>query len=94
MLTTKPVSYSVVSNTAAKTVKPGRGEFYGFAALTGSALGVEVRDGGASGTLVYTSAATAFAAGDVVHFGGAGILCGKDIHVTVTGTGSANIFYV
>lgn len=94
MITTRPVSYSVVSNAAAKTVKAGRGEFYGFVALTGGALGVEVRDGGSGGTLIYTSAATAFAAGDAVHFGGLGILCAKDIHVTITGSGTANILFV
>jgi len=92
MITSKPVNYMTVANTAAATVKPIHGEFYGFSVITSTSATVTVRDGGASGTVVYVS--PTLTVGQTVNFGGCGILCKNDIHVTVGGTGSVRIWYI
>lgn len=92
MVVTRPVSYAKVTQAAAETVKPIHGEFYGFTVISSAAGTITVRDGGASGTVIFT--ATGLTAGQVVHFGGCGILCNSDIYVAVGGTAEVTVLYV
>lgn len=87
-----PVKYAIVTQAAAATVKSIRGEFYGFHVQSSTAGTITVRDGGASGTVIFTKAA--LTAGEVVTFGGCGIECAVDIHVTVGGTATVTVLYI
>jgi hypothetical protein len=92
MITSQPVTYEVVDQTAAETVKASRGEFYGVVVISSTAGTITVKDGGSSGVTVYT--ATGLTAGQIVHFGGLGIICKNNIYVTVGGTATLLVLYV
>ncbi len=92
MIISTPVQYAVVTQAAAATIKATRGEFYGFTVVSSTAGTITVRDGGSGGTIIC--ALTGLTAGQVVTFGGCGIICKSDIHVTVGGTASVTALYV
>ena len=92
MITSKPVVYAKVTQAAAATVKITRGEFYGFTVVSSSSGTITVKDGGSGGTTIYT--ATGLTAGQVVHFGGCGILCDNDIYISVGGTAEVTVLYI
>jgi len=92
MISTDPVQYAKVTQAAAATPKDGyRAEFYGLVCISSTGGSVVVRDGGASGVVVFSKSV---ATGDVVHFGGKGILCGSGMHVAVGGTAEVAVLYV
>ena len=86
-----PVSYKQVTQAAAATVKPTMGDVYGVTVNSSTSGTVTIRDGGASGTIVFVSGT--LTAGQVIHFGGCGIRCGTDIYVSVGGTATVNVLY-
>lgn len=88
----QPCTYAKVTQAAAATVKSIRGEVYAILVISSTAATVTVRDGGASGTIVFSKAA--LTAGEVIHFGGCGILCKSDIYVEVGGTGEVTVLYI
>lgn len=92
MQSTQPVVYAVVTQAAAQSIKTSRGEVYGFVVISSTAGTITIRDGGSGGTTVLVM--TALTAGQVVHFGGVGIICDNDIHVTVGGTADIRVLYV
>ena len=92
MIASQPCSYAKVTQAAAATVKSTRGEFYGFTVVSSSSGTITVKDGGSSGTTIF--AATALTAGQVVTFGGCGILCKNDIYVSVGGTADVTVLFV
>lgn len=87
------VKAGYVSATA--TVFSGRTRFKGVAVTPGSTAGtVVVRDGGASGTTLFSTATLASGTPFSVLVPGEGVLCGTDLHVTITGTATtATVFY-
>ncbi len=92
MIVSNPVTYAIVTQAAAATVKSVRGEFYGVLVNSSSSGTVTIRDGGSGGTTVFVSGTVT--AGQVITFGGVGVLCKTDIHVTVGGTANVTILYV
>jgi hypothetical protein len=92
MIISQPCTYYKVTQAAAATVKDHRGEFYGFTVISSSSGVVTVKDGGSGGTTVYVSGT--LTAGQVVTFGGCGILCKNDIYVSVGGTAEVTILYI
>ncbi len=92
MIATKPVQYAQVDQAAAATIKASHGEFYGFIVLSSTAGTITVKDGGSGGTTIL--AMTALTAGQIVHFGGCGILCKTNIYVSVGGTATLMALYV
>lgn len=90
---TQPVVVTNVTQAAAVQVKTGVGEFYGFVVLSSTAGTITVYDNtAASGKVLFTK--TALAAGEVVTFGGCGMLFGIGLHVVVGGTASVNVLSV
>lgn len=87
------VKAGYVSSTA--TVFSGRTRFKGVAVTPGSATGtVVVRDGGASGTTLYSTTTLASGTPFYILVPGEGVLCATDLHVTVSGTATtATVFY-
>jgi hypothetical protein len=87
------VKSSYVSATA--TAFAGRTRFKGVFGTPGSLAGtVVVRDGGSSGTVLFSTATLAAGAPFSMLFPGEGILCLTDLHVTVSGTATtAVVFY-
>jgi hypothetical protein len=87
------VKSSYVTTTA--TAFNGRTRFKSVFVTPGSAAGtVVVRDGGASGTLLFSTATLASGVPFNVLFPGEGILCMTDLHVTVSGAATtAVVFY-
>lgn len=92
MIISLPLTYAIVTQAAAATVKSIHGEFYGFHVQSSTAGTITVRDGGAAGTIVFTK--TGLTAGEVVNFGGGGILCKNDIYVSVGGTATVTVLYI
>lgn len=87
------VKAGYVSATA--TVFSGRTRFKGLVVTPGSATGtVVVRDGGASGTTLFSTTTLANGTPFSVLIPGEGVLCATDLHVTVSGTATtATVFY-
>lgn len=87
------VKAGYVSSTA--TVFDGRTRFKGLFVTPGSATGtVVVRDGGASGTTLFSTTTLNGGTPFPVVIPGEGVLCLTDLHVTVTGTATtAVVFY-
>lgn len=87
------VKAGYVSSTT--TVFDGRTRLKGVFATPGSTAGtVVVRDGGASGTVVFSTATLANGTPFSVLIPGEGVLCSTDLHVTVSGTSTtAVVFY-
>lgn len=87
------VKAGYVATTA--TVFAGRTRFKGVVVTPGSAAGtVVVRDGGGSGTTLFSTATLASGTPFSVVVPGEGVLCSTDLHVTVTGTATtATVFY-
>jgi len=87
------IKSTYVSATA--TAFNGRTRFKSLFVTPGSATGtVVVRDGGASGTLLFSTATTASGTPFNVLLPGEGILCTTDLYVVVTGTATtAVVFY-
>jgi hypothetical protein len=77
------------------TVFDGRTRLKGLFITPGTATGsVVVRDGGASGTTLVSTATVQDGAPFSVVIPGEGVLCATNIHVTLTGTGTtAVVFY-
>lgn len=92
MIVSEPVTYAIVTQAAAATVKATRGEFYGILVNSSTSGTVTVKDGGSGGTTVFTSGT--LAAGQVITFGGIGVLCKTDIYVTVGGTANVTVLYI
>ncbi len=83
----------VSQKTASGVVKSRRGEFYGLVVIASSSGNITIydNDAAASGTKLYEKAVTA---GDVVHFGGSGMLASKGIYFSlVSGTATVNVLY-
>lgn len=87
------VKAGYVSATA--TVFDGRTRFKGLVVTPGSAAGtVVVRDGGAGGTTLFSTATLSSGTPFSVLIPGEGVLCYTNLHVTVTGTATtAVVFY-
>ena len=87
------VKSSYVSTTA--TAFDGRTRLKGIVVTPGSLAGtVVVRDGGASGTVLFSTATVAAGTPFNVVIPGEGVLCLTDLHVTVSGTATtAVVFY-
>jgi len=81
--------------TATATAFAGRTRLKGVFATPGSLAGtVVVRDGGSSGTVLFSTATPASGTPFNVLLPGEGILCLTDLHVTVSGTATtAVVFY-
>lgn len=92
MITSKPCTYAKVTQAAAATVKATRGEFYGVLVISSTNGVVTVKDGGASGTTVYVSGT--LSAGQVIVFGGCGVLCDNDIYVSIANTAEVTVLYI
>ena len=86
------VKAGYVSSTA--TVFDGRTRLKGLLVTPGSAAGtVVVRDGGASGTTLISTATLQDGTPFSVGVPGEGVICVSSLHVTVTGTGTtATVF--
>jgi hypothetical protein len=87
------VKAGYVSATA--TVFSGRTRFKGLVVTPGSTAGtVVVRDGGASGTTVFSTATLASGTPFSFMVPGEGAVCATDLHVTISGTATtATVFY-
>ena len=87
------VKAAYVSSTT--TVLDTRTRFKGILVTPGSAAGtVVVRDGGSSGTTIFSTATLSSGTPFSVLVPGEGVLCSTDLHVTVTGTATtATVFY-
>lgn len=86
------VKSAYVSATA--TAFAGRTRLKGIVVTPGSTAGtVVVRDGGASGTVVFSTTTLASGTPFAVSIPGEGVLCYTDIHVTVTGTATTAMIY-
>lgn len=86
------VKAGYVSATA--TVFGGRTRFKGLVVTPGSAAGtVVVRDGGAGGTTLFSTATLSSGTPFSVLIPGEGVLCYTDLHVTVTGTATTAMVY-
>ena len=87
------VKTGYVSSTA--TVFNGRTRLKGVLVTPGSAAGtVVVRDGGASGTTLISTATLASGTPFNVIVPGEGVVCYVDLHVTVSGAATtATVFY-
>ena len=87
------VKAGYVSATA--TVFSGRTRCKGVFVTPGSATGtVVIRDGGASGTTIFSTTTLASGTPFAMTFPGEGVLCATDLHVTVSGTATtAVVFY-
>jgi hypothetical protein len=87
------VKAGYVSST--DTVFNDRTRLKGLFVTPGTATGtVVVRDGGASGTTVISTATVQDGTPFSVVIPGEGVICSTNIHVTVTGTGTtAVVFY-
>jgi|DEB19_MinimDraft_3_1074340.scaffolds.fasta_scaffold76687_1 hypothetical protein len=87
------VKAGYVSTSA--TVFDGRTRFKGLAVTPGSASGTAVvRDGGASGTILFSTATLTNGTPFYVIVPGEGAVCQTDLYVAVTGTGTtATVFY-
>jgi hypothetical protein len=86
------VKAGYVSATA--TVFDGRTRFKGLVVTPGSAAGtVVVRDGGAGGTTLFSTATLSSGTPFSVLIPGEGVLCYTDLHVTVTGTATTAMVY-
>jgi hypothetical protein len=80
---------------ATATAFAGRTRLKGVVVTPGSIAGtVVVRDGGASGTVLFSTATAAAGTPFNVVIPGEGVLCLTDLHVTVSGTATtAVVFY-
>jgi len=87
------VKAGYVSSSA--TVFSGRTRFKGLVVTPGSLAGTAVvRDGGASGTVLFSTATLQNGTPFNVIVPGEGVLCATDLYVAVTGTGTtATVFY-
>ena len=87
------VKAGYVSSTA--TVFAARTRFKGLVVTPGSTAGtVVVRDGGATGTTLDSTATVANGTPFSILIPGEGVLCYTDLHVTVSGTDTtATVFY-
>lgn len=87
------VKSAYIATTA--TAFAGRTRFKGVVVTPGSANGtVVIRDNGAAGTVVFSTATVANATPFSVLVPGEGVLCYTDLHVTVTGAATtAVVFY-
>jgi hypothetical protein len=86
------VKAGYVSATA--TVFDGRTRFKGLVVTPGSAAGtVVVRDGGAGGTTLFSTATLSSGTPFSVLIPGEGVLCYTDLHVTVTGAATTAMVY-
>jgi hypothetical protein len=86
------VKAGYVSATA--TVFSGRTRLKGVLVTPGSTAGtVVVRDNGASGTTIFSTATLASGTPFSVLIPGEGVLCLTDIHVTITGTATTAVVY-
>jgi hypothetical protein len=87
------VKAGYVSATA--TVFSGRTRFKGLVVTPGSTAGtVVVRDGGASGTTLFSTTTLANGTPFAFTVPGEGAVCATDLHVTVSGTATtATVFY-
>ncbi len=87
------VKAGYVSSTA--TVFSGRTRLKGLLVTPGSAAGtVVVRDGGASGTTLISTATLASGTPFSLLIPGEGVVCHTDLHVTVSGAATtATVFY-
>ena len=86
------VKAGYVSATA--TVFSGRTRLKGVLVTPGSTAGtVVVRDGGASGTTIFSTATLASGTPFSMLIPGEGVLCLTDIHVTITGTATTAVVY-
>jgi hypothetical protein len=87
------VKAGYVSTSA--TVFDGRTRFKGLVVTPGSAGGTAlVRDGGSSGTVLFSTATLANGTPFNVLVPGEGVVCLTDLYVEVTGTGTtATVFY-
>jgi hypothetical protein len=87
------VKAGYVSSTA--TVFSGRTRLKGLLVTPGSAAGtVVVRDGGASGTTLISTATLASGTPFSLLIPGEGVVCYTDLHVTVSGAATtATVFY-
>lgn len=75
--------------TATGTVQTDPGAFYGLVAIASTSGSIALHDSDdSSGAKIYEKA---LAAGDVVHFGGAGILFANGLHAVITNTLTVNI---
>jgi hypothetical protein len=94
MLVTQQVQYAQAS--ASGVIDNAPGEFYGIVVVASTTAIIQIYDNAsaASGTLIYDSV-TAVSAGQVIHFGGAGIKSKNGLYLNiVSGTGTFNILYV
>lgn len=80
---------------ATATVFSDRTRLKGLFVTPGTANGtVVVRDGGASGTILFSTATVANATPFSAFIPGEGVLCATNLYVAVTGTGTtAVVFY-
>ena len=86
------VKAGYVSATA--TVFDGTTRFKGLVVTPGSAAGtVVVRDGGAGGTTLFSTATLSSGTPFSVLIPGEGVLCYTDLHVTVTGAATTAMVY-
>ena len=80
--------------TATGAVSTGACQLIGFYVNNTTIGTLVLRDGGASGTVVFSTATTAAGTPFNVVIPGEGVLCLTDIHVTVSGTATtAVVFY-
>ena len=86
------VKGAYVSATA--TVYNDRTRLKGIFVTPGSAAGtVVVRDGGASGATIFSTATLASGNPFNILLPGEGVLCSINLHVTVTGTATTAVVY-
>lgn len=86
------VKAGYVSATA--TVFSGRTRLKGVLVTPGSTAGtVVIRDGGGSGTIIFSTTTLASGTPFSLLIPGEGVLCVTDLHVTVSGTATTAVVY-
>jgi hypothetical protein len=86
------VKAGYVSATA--TVFSGRTRLKGVLVTPGSTAGtVVIRDGGGSGTTIFSTTTLASGTPFSLLIPGEGVLCVTDLHVTVSGTATTAVVY-
>ena len=89
---TMQTDVKATSLTSSNTVFAGRARVKGLTIAYASGGTVVIKDGGASGTAVYSFTAPAAAGAISVLIPGQGILCTTDIYVALT-SATASVFY-
>lgn len=89
----QPASYTQVTQAAEAQPKIGVGELVGAIVISSTAGTLTVYDNASAASGTQLLALTGLTAGQIIHFGGAGIICKLGLHVVVGGTATVNLLW-